>query len=103
MIETPDIDWIDNLSPYAEYSVVAKEASAFNDSQLIVLGTAVACRQWYVYLDLAFSDGNDFVGNEGGFGETPGLTPGSFTSNRLGANPNANWQTRFNINFGYYF
>jgi len=102
-VATPDIDWIDYLVPYAEYSVVAKEASAFNDSRLIVLGTAVARRQWYVYLDLAFSDGNDFVGNEGGFGDTTGVTPGSFTSNRLGANPDADWQTRFNINFGYYF
>ena len=40
-------------------------------------------------IDLAFSNSNDFVGGD------------EFTT--FGANPDNHWQSRFNINFGYYF
>lgn len=99
-LETPGIDWLDYMIPYAEYSSMVKTADNFNDSEMLVLGSAWARGNWYIYTDLAFSNGNDFVGNEGGYGANP--APG-FSSNRFGANPDDDWQYRFNVNFGYYF
>jgi len=98
--ETPEVDWLDYVIPYFEYSSVMKEADGFNDSDLLTIGAAWARGGWYIYTDLAYSNGNDFVGNESGYGDNPAPY---FTSNRFGSNPEENWEYRFNINFGYYF
>jgi len=90
-LETPTIPWLDFVIPYAEYSAILKRESDFNDSNLAVLGTAWGRGNWYIYSEFAFSDGNEFVGGDTEFGD------------RLGANPDNDWLTRFNINFGYYF
>ena len=89
--ETAGIPWLDYVVPYAEYSSIVKDESGFNDSELFVLGAAWARGGWYIYTDLAFSNGNEFVGGETAFGD------------RLGANPDDRWLWRFNTNFGYYF
>lgn len=89
--ETPDIPWLDYVIPYAEYSSIVKRESDFNDSNLAVLGAAWARGNWYIYSEVAYSDGNDFVGFDSAFGD------------RHGANADNEWLTRFNINFGYYF
>lgn len=88
---TPDIEWLDYVIPYIEYSSIIKEADGFNDSELVMLGMAWGHGGWYIYTDLALSNGNEFVGGDTPFGD------------RLGANANDDWLTRFNINFGYYF
>ena len=88
---TPGIEWLDYVIPYVEYSSIMKEASGFNDSELATVGAAWGSGGWYIYTDLAFSNGNEFVGGDTTFGD------------RLGANPDNDWMTRFNINFGYYF
>mgnify|MGYP006279907057 CR=1 FL=1 len=98
--ETPNLPWLDYVIPYAEYSSIVKSDSDFNNSEMFVLGAAWGRGGWYIYTDLALSDGNDFVGNEAGYGANP--APG-FSSNRFGANPTDEWEYRFNINFGYYF
>ena len=98
--ETPQVAWLDYVIPYVEYSTIMKTHDDFNDSEMLVLGSAWARGGWYIYTDLAFSNGNDFVGNEVGYGANP--APG-FSSNRHGANPTDEWEYRFNINFGYYF
>lgn len=90
-IDTPSIPWLDYVIPYVEYSSIVKDKSGFNDSDLVTLGAAWARGGWYIYTDLAFSNGNEFVGGESAFGD------------RLGANADDKWLTRFNINFGYYF
>jgi hypothetical protein len=89
-LETPKIDFIDYIIPYIEYSSIIKEESDFNDSEMWVLGAAWARGGWYIYTDLAYSNGNDFVGNESGW-------------SRFGENLDDEWEYRFNINFGYYF
>lgn len=89
--EVSQVDWLDYMIPYVEYSSIMKEAAGFNDSELFVIGSAWARGGWYIYTELATSNGNDFVGNESGF------------NSRFGANPNDSWESRFNINFGYYF
>jgi len=88
--EATQIAWLDSVTPYLEYSTIVKDESDFNDSEMLVLGAAFARNGWYVYTDLAYSNGNDFVGNQSGW-------------QRFGANPDDEWETRFNINFGYYF
>jgi len=88
---TPSIGWLDYVIPYVEYSSLLKEKSGFNDSEFVTLGAAWANGGWYIYTDLAMSNGNEFIGGETTFGD------------RLGANADDDWQTRFNINFGYYF
>ena len=104
MIETPKLSWLDHVRPYVEYSHLIKEQNRFNDSQLLVIGASFTSPGgWFIYSDFAYSNGNDFVGNEGGFGDTSAVNNSNFTSNRLGANPDEDWQARFNLNLGYYF
>lgn len=99
-LETPQIDFLEYMIPYIEYSSIVKEESDFNDSEMLVIGSAWANKGWFIYTDLAFSNGNDFVGNESGWGANQA---NYFTSNRFGANPTDHWEYRFNINFGYYW
>jgi len=105
--ETPQVDWLDYVIPYVEYSSIIKEESDFNDSEMFIIGSAFGRGGWFIYADLAFSNGNDFVGSDAGFGDpttaATGNDDGIFQSNRLGANPTDEWETRFNLNFGYYF
>lgn len=91
LVETDGIEWLDSLRPYLEYSNVMKPDDGLNDSAFITLGTAFARGPWYVYLDWAFSNGNEFVGGEVPYGD------------RLGRNPNDEWQQRLNLNFGLYY
>jgi len=90
-LQTPSIPWLDYVVPFVEYSSIIKDESRFNDSDLVTLGAAWAHGGWYIYTELAMSNGNEFVGGEAAFGD------------RLGANADDKWQKRFNINFGYYF
>jgi len=93
---TPGIAWLDYVIPYVEYSSIVKDADGFNDSQMWVLGAAWGRGGWYIYTDLAYSNGNYFVGNEGDDYGAPCV--GDF-----GVNCNDDWNARFNVNFGYYF
>ena len=88
---TPGIQWLDYVIPYVEYSSVIKDESSFNDSDLTTLGAAWGSGGWYIYTEVAYSTGNEFVGGETTFGD------------RLGANADDDGQYRYNINFGYYF
>lgn len=93
-LETNDILWLDYVIPYVEYSSIMKngktaEGVDFKDSDLFTIGAAWAHNGWYIYTEYAYSNGNSFVGGE------------PFTN--FGANLDAKWQGRFNINFGYYF
>nr|WP_320165939.1 hypothetical protein [uncultured Methylophaga sp.] len=89
--DTDQLPWLDYVMPYVEYSVLLKQERDFNDSALATVGAAWASGNWYIYTDLSASNGNEFIGGDDPFGD------------RLGANQNDDWQTRFNINFGYYF
>ncbi|MEX1199149.1 MAG: FlxA-like family protein [Methylophaga sp.] len=89
--KTNNLPWLDYVIPYIEYSSLIKTESEFNDSQLATLGAAFGYGNWYIYTDWAHSTGNEFVGGDTMFGD------------RLGANDEDEWESRFNINFGYYF
>lgn len=57
---------------------------------------AIANQGWYIYVDQAFSNGNFFVGNEGD-------NYGTRQVGDFGINGNDKWNSRFNVNLGYYF
>lgn len=97
-IDTPGLPWLDYLLPYLEYSNIAKEEGGFNDSELWTLGSAWASGGWYIYSDLAYSNGNLFVGNEGDDYGNIYRGVGDF-----GANGNDAWNYRLNLNLGYYY
>ncbi|TVP80936.1 MAG: hypothetical protein EA353_02665 [Puniceicoccaceae bacterium] len=98
--ETPQVDWLDYIIPYIEYSSILKTESSFNNSDLFIIGSAFAKGGWYIYADLVFSNGNDFIGDRN---VSPASSSnGGFTS-QFGENSDDSWMTRFNINFGYYF
>lgn len=88
---TPGIDWLDYVIPYVEYSAIIKDESSFNDSELATIGAAWGHGGWYIYTEVAYSNGNEFVGGETAFGD------------RLGSNTDDDWMYRFNVNLGYYF
>lgn len=106
LYETTQIPWLDSVRPYVEYSNVVKQDSDFNDSQLVTLGAAWARGGWYIYTDLAISDGNFFVGNETKDGKAEGFSnifSPTAGAGDFGVNANDHWNYRLNINFGYYF
>jgi hypothetical protein len=97
LVEVPGWVWLDSVLPYLEYSSIVKDESSLNDSQMLVAGAAWASGGWYIYTDLAWSNGNLFVGNEGddyAFADGVG---------DWGVNGNDRWNYRFNLNLGYYF
>ena len=90
----PDIDWIDTITFYENFSVILKDGEDefgrdLKDSALNVLGCSIARGPWFIYVDWAFSNGNYFVGDK------------SFTN--FGANRDQDWQSRVNMNIGIYF
>ncbi|QFR43000.1 hypothetical protein [Sulfurimonas xiamenensis] len=93
-IETPSISWLDYALPYIEYSNIIKDESSFNDSEMIMIGSAWARGNWYIYSDLALANGNYFVGP---------YTSSDGGTNNFGANSGDDMEYRFNVNFGYYF
>ena len=96
-VDVPNFVWLDYVLPYLEYSSVIKDEGDFNDSQLLVAGAAWASGGWYLYTDLAWSNGNLFVGNEGdNYAVADGVGD-------WGVSGNDRWNYRFNLNLGYYF
>ena len=97
-----DIGWIDSVTFYNDYSVILKDGeladgTQFNDSAMNVTGMAIASGGWYIYVDYAVSNGNYFVGNADD-------TYASFADvSDFGINGPDDWDSRFNINLGYYF
>ena len=97
-VDTSDVPWLASVTPYVEWSSVMKPADELNDSTLMTVGAVWTIGALYLYSDLAFSDGNFYIGNEGddysniynGVGD-------------VGANGNTDWNWRVNFNFRYYF
>lgn len=100
--ETPQIPWLDYVLPYVEYSSIIKDESDFNNSDMFVVGAAWARGGWYIYSDLAYSNGNYFVGTEAANGGADDYSS-LYGVGDFGANGNDKWNYRFNLNLGYYF
>lgn len=82
------IDWpaIDQLICYNDYSVLYKDRDDFEKSQLNTTGCLINKGPVFIYLDLIQANNMVFFGN----GSLAGAGERS-------------WQTRFNVNIGYYW
>ncbi len=96
--ETNRIPWLDSVRPYLEYSSIIKQDTDYNDSSLAIAGAAWASGGWYIFTDLAYSNGNYFVGNRGDNYSNVFDGVGDF-----GVNGNDRWNYSLHLNFGYYF
>lgn len=85
-----DFGPISNIQPYVDYSVVQKSESNYEDTQHLVPGFLISAGNIWTYVDFAMGKNQPWL--TGSFGK--GL--GSGVSD-------AEWNTRFNINIGYYF
>ena len=87
-LDATGVSWLDDVTPYVEWSSIVKPADGFNDSVLVTMGAAwTLYGALYVYSELVFSDGSFFVGSNGDFG----------------ANDNNAWEWLLNFNFSYEF
>ncbi|MDZ7658915.1 hypothetical protein [Fodinibius sp.] len=87
-----DVDWgpVSNLTFYDNYTYLDKSNETFTDSQHNVLGVMVTAGKVYTYFDIASGKNQPWLTDT--FGE--GLGAGVI---------DPRWNTRFNINIGYYF
>jgi len=81
------VSWgpVSNLTFYNDYSLVTDKSASLEDTWMNVTGVAVSAGGLYTYIDLILAENQPFIG-----GSMDSLT-------KSGTN------TRFNINFGYYF
>jgi len=78
------------LTFYENFSYMDKPQHGFTDSQMNVTGCMVSAGNLVTYIDWASGRNQPWLGPEW----QQGLSTG---------NPDAQWHSRFNINFGYYF
>lgn len=87
-----DVDWgpITNLNFYNDYTYFQKNIDGFNDAHQHVLGFLLSAGDVYTYFDIARGSNHPWITESFGQGLGSGLN-------------DARWNTRFNINIGYYF
>lgn len=81
---------ISNLQFYNDFGYMDKANDEFEDSFMNITGVLVTAGNVYTYVDLAQGKDHPWIGPVW----TDALSTGT---------PDAEWETRFNINIGYYF
>lgn len=81
---------ISNITFYNDYTLTKKKKDEFADTQQNILGMLVTAGSIYTYFDIASGKNQPWLTNNFG----AGLGAGS---------EDAEWNTRLNINIGYYF
>ncbi|WP_440881608.1 hypothetical protein [Tenacibaculum sp. C7A-26P2] len=81
---------ISSIQIYNDFGYIDKAVKNFNDSMMNVLGVLINSGNVYTYIDVASGKNQPWLGPVW----TNALADGSI---------NAKWETRFNINIGYYF
>ncbi|WP_239014272.1 hypothetical protein [Archangium violaceum] len=86
------VSWgpISKLTFYDDYSFLLKSRAGYEDSHQNVLGALITAGPVFTYVDVASGKNQPWLGPDYGFALAEGL-------------PDARWETRFNINAGYYF
>ncbi|WP_376691234.1 carbohydrate porin [Wenzhouxiangella sp. EGI_FJ10409] len=81
------VNWgpVSNLTFYNDYSLVTDKSADLEDTWMNVTGVAVTSGGLYTYIDLILAENQPFIGGTMDSATKPGTN------------------TRFNINFGYYF
>jgi len=89
---TVPVEWgpITSLQIYENYAYMNKSVSSWEDTQMNVLGVLISAAPVYIYMDYASGLHQPWLGSQW----TEALTTGD---------PDNSWETRFNINFGFYF
>jgi len=86
------VSWgpISSLKLYNDYSYMKKAKSEWEDTQMNVSGILVSAKPVYIYFDFAMGKHQPWLGPQW----VDALTTGE---------KNNGWESRFNINFGYYY
>lgn len=79
---------VSNITPYLNYSVVAKDKSAFKDSQRINLGAHFTAGPLFIYTELRWGRNDPYTGD---------------FVNGAAAGGEDKWNKAFYANIGYYF
>lgn len=78
------VDGLDAITVYLDNSLVSGKSADLDDTRMHVLGASISKGSLFTYIDLIHGENQPFIG--GSMGENAG-----------------NSNTRFNINFGFYF
>lgn len=82
--------FIKSIQPYIDYSYMHKKMKEYHDTQFLIPGVMITSGPIYTYVDYAWGKNQPWLTSEFGVG--------------LGeAKGNARWNSRLNINIGYYF
>lgn len=84
------VEWgpVNKLTFYNDYSILVKEKDGFEDSQINTLGALISANPVFTYVDLIMGKNMLYLGGP---------------DDSLAAGEDGDWETRFNINVGYYF
>ncbi|WP_428263423.1 hypothetical protein [Haliangium sp.] len=87
---------LSTVTVYNDYSIVIKPETGFSDTHQNVTGTLLASGPIYTYIDLVLGKHHPWIGPNYGSAMAEG------NRNEDGS-VDASWNTRFNVNVGYYF
>lgn len=87
-----ELEWgpFTGMQIYDNYTWMGKDAAGFHDTHQHVLGASLAAGPLFVYLDAATGRNHPWLTDDFGVGLAEGR-------------PDARWNTRFNVNLGFYF
>ena len=85
-----DFGPFESLTFYNDFSTLMKAEDGFEDTMQNVLGFSGAAGPLYCYFDFAMGKNHPWLG-------------GAWTTGLAQGDPDADWEYRFNMNFGYYF
>lgn len=83
--------YIDEITFYDDFSFMDKSRSDWLDTYQNVIGASISAGRLFVYVDFAAGRNNPWLG------------PGWTSSLSQGGQFENGWDTRFNVNIGYYF
>ncbi len=81
---------LQSIQFYNDYSYMDKAIDTWEDTQMNVLGALFSMKHTYIYIDYASGLHHPWLGSQ----TTDALTTGD---------TNNGWESRFNINFGFYY
>ncbi len=81
---------VSSIQLYNDFSILNKSDKGFENSYMNILGTAITAGNIFMYVDYAIGKNQPWLG-------------GNWTTALAQGDPNAKWESRFNINLGYYF
>ena len=86
------VEWgpITNVQLYNDYAYMDKAIAGWESTQMHVLGALVSANPVYIYIDIARGKHQPWLGPQ-------------WTNALVEGDTNNGWETRLNINFGYYY